>query len=243
MLPKLLHWMLHDSTYQQVYGLTVAYFAVLYFGLGPLFLGGCRQLAKWGLVHQIRPPPPPGRQVPFEIRNSVVSMLLFGFSGVAMVYLVRQGVVVLRPDTLANTVVGLALLTLWNEVHFFGVHRLLHLPFLYRRVHYVHHRSKVPTVFSVYSFHWFEALLLSTVPLTIAPWVDFSATAILLYPLASILLNFAGHCNYRFGDGRGRPWSLLATRHGSHHHLNRGGYGFATDLLDRLEGWRQPTKK
>ncbi len=234
--------MLHESSYLQGYGLTVVYFAVLYFGLGPLFLGGCRQLAKWGWVHQIRPSAPASRQVPFEIRNSVVSILVFGLSGVVMVYLVRQGVVHLRPDTPGNTVVGVALLTLWNELHFFVVHRFLHLPFLYRRVHQVHHRSKVPTVFSVYSFHWLEALLLSTVPLTIAPWVDFSATAILLYPVASILLNYAGHCNYRFGDGQGRAWKLLATRHGSHHHLNRGGYGFATDLLDRLEGWLAPKK-
>jgi Delta7-sterol 5-desaturase len=101
-------------------------------------------------------------------------------------------------------------------------------------VHVVHHRSKVPTVFSVYSLHWFEALLLSSVPLTIAPFLPFAPLAIAIYPTVSILLNFAGHCNYRFGNGKGDSWKLFATEHNEHHRLGRKNYGFALNFFDKI---------
>ena len=170
----------------------------------------------------------------FEIRHSFKSIIIFGFSGLPVVYLVRMGLIHLLPNSFFNICWGLALLTLWNELHFFLVHRLMHTPFFMRNVHKIHHKSFTPTVFSVYSFHWFEALLLSTVPLTIAPFINFAPSAIFLYPLASILINFAGHCNYRFGNGAGAAWKLFGTRHCEHHVKNSKKYGFATDIFDKI---------
>ena len=110
----------------------------------------------------------------------------------------------------------------------------MHFPFMMRKFHWVHHRTVVPTVYSVYSFHWLEAFLLSTVPLTIVPFIKFSPLAIAFYPLASILLNFSGHCNYRFGNGTGNKWQLFATKHNEHHSKGLKNYGFATFFLDLI---------
>ena len=145
-----------------------------------------------------------------------------------------MGVVTLLPDTVFNILSGIVILSLWNEVHFFIVHRIMHLPFFMKNVHYIHHRSKVSTVYAVYSFHWFEAFLLSTVPLTIMPFIPFSPFAIFLYPLASVLLNYSGHCNYRFGKGNGKSWIFFGTHHNQHHFKGRKNYGFALNFLDRL---------
>ncbi|NQY09838.1 MAG: sterol desaturase family protein [Flavobacteriales bacterium] len=171
--------------------------------------------------------------------HSLKSVLIFGFSGLPIVYLIRSGDITLLPNTFLNVVIGIALLTAWNEIHFFVVHRIMHLPFFMRNVHIIHHTSKTPTVYSVYSFHWFEALLLSTVPLTITPFVPFSIMAIFLYPLASILLNYAGHCNYRFGKGTGASWKLFGTFHNEHHAKGKKNYGFASDLLDKLNSMQK----
>ena len=103
-----------------------------------------------------------------------------------------------------------------------------------RNVHYIHHKSRVSTVYSVFSFHWLEALLLSTIPLTIVPFIPFSIVAVFIYPLVSILLNFAGHCNYRFGDGKGTSWKLFGTYHNEHHSRGRKNYGFSLNFLDKL---------
>jgi sterol desaturase/sphingolipid hydroxylase (fatty acid hydroxylase superfamily) len=46
-----------------------------------------------------------------------------------------------------------------HEVHFFCVHRLIHVPFLYKWVHSVHHNSVNPSPWSALSMHPVEHLL------------------------------------------------------------------------------------
>jgi lathosterol oxidase len=225
---------LYSYSYIQLYFLTTAYFLLLYVGLAPLFLYACKVLHRSNLLQKIAVGDVSREQIRFEMSNSVRSILIFGFSVWPLIYLIRQGIITLIPNSVLNVLVGLLILTVWNEIHFFVVHRIMHLRYFMQHVHAVHHRSVVPTVYSVYSFHWFEALLLSTVPLTIAPFVSFSPLAIALYPLASILLNYAGHCNYRFGEGTGPSWKILGTRHAEHHFRRRKNYGFATPFLDWL---------
>jgi lathosterol oxidase len=225
---------IYDFTYPQLYGVVFVYFLFLYFASAPLFLWIGKTLAKKGITHKIVDKQITNEQIKFELLHSFQSIVIFGFSAFPIIYLIRNGVIELLPDTVLNVIIGVGLLTIWNEIHFFLVHRLMHLPFFFKYVHKIHHKSKVPTVYSVYSFHWFEALLLSTVPLTITPFVSFAPLAIFLYPLTSILLNFSGHCNYRFGNGEGLSWSLFGTFHNEHHFKSRQNYGFASNLLDRL---------
>jgi Delta7-sterol 5-desaturase len=161
-------------------------------------------------------------------------MLMFSLTSVIFIYLVRHGIFKLSPDSISHTLFGVTLLTLWNEVYFFIIHRLMHIPFMMRRFHHIHHRSVTPSVYSVYSFHWFEAFLLGNVPLTLAPFISFSALTLVFYPLASILINFAGHCNHRFGDGNGSSWLTFGTTHNTHHAKGAKNYGFATFLLDTI---------
>jgi lathosterol oxidase len=214
--------------------LVVVYFGTLYFLLAPLFDLCCKVLTRKNMLHPILVKEPGPGQVRSEIKHSTVSILVFGATSLPLFYLIRTGHVTLLPDTFLTVPVGLILLNLWNEVHFYLIHRLLHRPFFMRHFHYIHHQSRVPTVYSVYSFHWVEAVLLSTVPLSIVPFIPFSPLAILLYPLSSVLLNYAGHCNYRFGNGQGKNWTLLGTHHNQHHAKGNINFGFALPYLDGL---------
>ncbi|MEL6848749.1 MAG: sterol desaturase family protein [Bacteroidota bacterium] len=231
---SIINEILYEASYLSIFLIVFAYFLALYFLLGPLFLSLCKWFESKGWVSKIVDKEVPARQIKYEIRHSLVSIVLFGFSAFPVIYLIRNGTIILLEDTVWNILGGLLILNVWNEIHFFIVHRIMHLPFFLKRVHYVHHRSRVPTVYSVYSFHWLEAALLSTVPLTIAVFLPFSIWALSLYPITSILLNYAGHCNYRFGKGTGKSWTLFGTHHNEHHYKWRQNYGFASDLLDRL---------
>ncbi|MDF2455318.1 MAG: Fatty acid hydroxylase family protein [Cytophagaceae bacterium] len=242
MTSALLHSILHNYSYLQVYGLTLAYFLVLYFLIGSLFLLVCKQLEKRKVIQPITATAAPYKNIGYEIKNSVRSIFIFGFSGIPLIYGFRTGFIALLPDTLWTALFGLVLLMVWNEIHFFLIHRLMHVSWFYKYIHVVHHRSKIPTVFSVFSFHWVEALLLSTVEFTIAVFIPFSAVALFLYPLVSILLNFAGHCNYRFGNGQGAAWKLVSTRHAAHHSINKREYGFASYALDKLFSFQKKNK-
>ena len=223
-----------NYSYVTLYWISFVAFIFLYLVVGLLFLESCKILANKKILRKIESKNVSKQQIVFEIKHSIKSIVIFGFSIIPIIYLVRLGEINLLPDTLVNVAIGIIILTVWNEIHFYIVHRVMHQKLMMKYVHIIHHKSHVPTVYSVYSFHWLEAFLLSTVPLTIIPFVPISIIAVFIYPLISILLNFAGHCNYRFGNGEGNSWLLFGTFHNQHHSRGRKNYGFAFNLLDKL---------
>jgi len=233
-LELLIENILFNESYLALYGLTFGYFTFLYFGIGYLFLSVCKILERKHLLNKIKEVDVSKEQINFEIKHSIKSIVVFGFSIIPIIYLIRVNAIELLPNTFLNILIGVIMLILWNEVHFYVVHRIMHQKRMMKHVHFIHHTSKIPTVYSVFSFHWLEAFLLSTLPLTIVPFIPFSIVAVAIYPLVSILLNFAGHCNYRFGDGKGSSWRLFGTYHNEHHSRGRRNYGFSLNILDKL---------
>jgi lathosterol oxidase len=227
-------FIVYQAPYSLLIFLIFFYFLILYFGGGFLFdrIAAFLEQRKW--LHRITQKVVTPIQIRFEIKHSVVSMFMFGISGSILIALIRAKIFLLATDTWMNLIIGVTILNIWNEVYFFIIHRLLHVPFLMRHIHWIHHRSVVPTVYSVYSFHWIEAFLLGSVPISIAYWVSFSPMTLLIYPITSILLNFAGHCNYRFGDGTGSKWFTFGTTHNEHHSKGAKKYGFGTFILDLI---------
>jgi len=223
-----------NYSYIVLFGFSFAYFIFLYFGIGSLFLSICKYLESKKILQKIKPIEAQKKQIYFEIKHSIKSIVVFGFSIIPIIYLIRIERIELLPDKWFNVLIGIIILVLWNEVHFYVVHRLMHNKFMMKNVHFIHHKSTTPTVYSVFSFHWLEAFLLSTVPFTILPFIPFSIIAIFIFPFVSILLNFAGHCNYRFGNGEGDSWILFGTYHNEHHSRGRKNYGFAFNFLDKL---------
>ena len=62
-------------------------------------------------------------------------------------------------DALLIGVAGLVLLPIWSAFHFYWVHRLLHVPFIYKHVHSLHHRNVNIGPWSGLSMHPVEHLL------------------------------------------------------------------------------------
>lgn len=234
MVNQLINDILYHYSYLLLYGIVLSYFLFLYFGLGTAFLKVCEVLHAKKWLNKIVDKEVSKKQITYEIKHSLLSIFIFGFSGFPIIYLVRTEQITVLENSLFNVIWGLVLLTIWNEIHFFLVHRLMHIPFFLKKVHYIHHRSTIPTIYSIYSFHALEAVLLSTVPFLLASVIPLSSLAIFLFPIVSILLNYAGHCNYRFGKGLGNTWQLFATNHNEHHSKGKQNYGFASDLLDRF---------
>jgi Delta7-sterol 5-desaturase len=133
----------------------------------------------------------------------------------------------------------LGALVLWNEVHFFAVHWLLHRPWLYRHVHRHHHRSVRPTPFATYAMHPVEAVLLGSVMLAVLPFVRLDLASLVLFPLCSLLLNTLGHLDHDLVPGRGEHHPLAASRRHQRHHAEvHGNHGFLLPVLDALFGTR-----
>jgi sterol desaturase/sphingolipid hydroxylase (fatty acid hydroxylase superfamily) len=222
-------------TVWQVMALGLVFFGALY------LLGGwgMTALTRWlahrgvGKVLDTRPLKPD--QLPREWRLSLQSVLLFGTGMVVPWGLLQLGWAQFAPTASAGRVVlEIIVLMLWNDVHFWVNHRLLHVKALVR-FHGDHHRSYVTTPWSTYSFHPLEALMLGNVILLPMVVHDFSFWSLAAVPVLSLVLNVIGHSNYDFFPGVSATHPLAASRrHHLHHARTHGNYGFALAFMDQL---------
>lgn len=176
-------------------------------------------------------------QVRSELILSALSILIFAMQTVGLAWLLRHDLLTvswLRSPW--HLLWELPLLYLWNELHFFVIHRVLHLKPLYRAVHVWHHRSVLTTPFSAYSFHPVESFLLGSVmPLALLLHA-FSPWALLALTVMSLTLNVSGHLPYEEMHPRSQLFRRLlghSQYHNRHHHEFHVHYAFSLAWLDR----------
>lgn len=227
----------------QVVAFGLLYFGALYLGGALLTLACTRWLLprlRHGAVLDARPLP--AGQHAREWRQSALSVAIFG-TGLLLPWLLLQWGWARVADGAggARIAAEIMALTLWNEVHFYLCHRLLHGRWL-RRFHLAHHRSVVTTPWATYSFHPVEAALLGSVIVPPMLVYDFSFAALAALPVVSIAFNSIGHSNYDFlpGAARERWWLNGARRHHLHHACYQGNYGFMLPFMDRCFGTDLP---
>lgn len=174
-------------------------------------------------------------QVQTEIRRSLVSILMFGVLSIPMYQGLRSGFlrIVFEFSPLTFLIESLALF-LWNEIHFYIVHRCFHFKIFYK-YHADHHYSHVPSPFSAYSFHWSEGILLGAVMPLIMCFHDFQIYSLMTLPVMSIFMNVLGHSNVDFFPEKPMH-SLLSfsKRHSLHHKMPHTNYGFFLPYFDLL---------
>lgn len=183
-------------------------------------------------------------QIKSEILNSLVSILVFSLQAIPLQWFVAKGIATVSFQNAWVLIWQIPLLFLWNEIHFYVMHWLLHRRWWMKKVHYVHHTSKEPTLFSIYSFHWAEAFLLGTViflPMCVFPFHIF---AILSLPLMSVVLNLMGHSNHeKENDKSPEHISRFIFRHSMHHKWSNGNFGFMLSYLDSIFKTKLPKTK
>ncbi|WP_211165650.1 sterol desaturase family protein [Azoarcus sp. TTM-91] len=219
------------------------FFGGIYF----LFGAVTTVLTRWlmpalGRGGRLDPRPVAAGQLKREIGLSVCSALLFGAGMVFPWGLLQLGWARLAVEpSWWRVVLEILVLVVWNEVHFYANHWLLHTRWL-RRFHNPHHRSVVTTPWATYSFHPVEAVMLGNVILLPMVVHDFSFAALFSVPLFSLLFNCIGHSNYDFLPDfhRDRWWLNGARRHHLHHACFTGNYGFMFPFMDRLCGTALP---
>lgn len=237
------HASLLDLTWYQVVAFGLAYFSAIYLLLGALTLWLTRRvLPALGHGSVLDRRAVPTGQLAREWRLSALSIVIFGTGLLVPWWLLKLGWA--RIDDQAGALqiaLEVLALTLWNEVHFYANHRLLHTRW-FKRFHLPHHRSVVTTPWATYSFHPLEAVLLGNVILLPMVLHDFSLPALLALPIISLVFNNIGHSNYDFlpGAAHDRWWLNGARRHHLHHACYSGNFGFMLPFMDRWFGTNLP---
>ncbi len=185
------------------------------------------------------------RQIVFEVKNTAITLALGTVTAVGISLLYAANKTKLTTDAhslgwpmIALTFVGLLV---FNDAWFYGWHRLLHHPKLFRHVHAVHHKSVDVNPFSSYSFHALEGLILGAWVLPVVMFVPIYLPMLGAIQAVGLANNMMSHLGYEFLP----PWLLripllrwinTATFHSMHHTNLQGNYALMFRWLDRLFG-------
>jgi sterol desaturase/sphingolipid hydroxylase (fatty acid hydroxylase superfamily) len=133
---------------------------------------------------------------------------------------------------------------IYHELHFYCIHRLIHVPVLYKYIHSVHHNSVNPSPWSSLSMHPVEHLLY---------WSD--SLIHLILPSHPLLLLYGlhvtgtgavvGHVGFdKIELGKDSAVDSHAYAHYLHHKYFEVNYADGTTALDKLFGtWHDGSKE
>jgi lathosterol oxidase len=120
----------------------------------------------------------------------------------------------------------------------------MHHPKLYKKFHYIHHKSIYPTPFAAFSFNATEAIVESTVFILIAMIIPVHISVLIIFTLFSLIMNVYGHMGMDvLPEKVQESWPLKYINHPTHHawhhrHFN-GNYGLYLKMWDKIMGtWK-----
>jgi lathosterol oxidase len=225
---------------QSFIGQAIGYFAVV----------GTVYAAVWGWGRErfkrARVPGPrrvDSRQLRREVAQTFVTLLAGTTSAGAVVGLHAAGLAKLSDAPVSPWTVGawVGAGILFNDAWFYGWHRLLHHPRLFRHIHVVHHKSLDVNPFTSYSFHAAEAVLLGAWIVPAAVVLPIPMAALGALQVIGLANNVMAHLGYEFLPAwllkvPVLRWTNTATFHSLHHTRSRGNFGLHTRLWDRVFG-------
>eukprot|EP00761_Pharyngomonas_kirbyi_P003258 gb/GECH01003262.1/.p1 GENE.gb/GECH01003262.1/~~gb/GECH01003262.1/.p1 ORF type:complete len:267 (+),score=61.53 gb/GECH01003262.1/:1-801(+) len=135
-----------------------------------------------------------------------------------------------NPNTIGFTIVSVFLLFLYMNVAEYYWHRLMHIPFFYRRWHKIHHSYKSPEPFDdlyVHPIEQFGFMCILHFPSLIVPFSSY---------FYYILLNASQGILDHSGIDLNIPILYDSRIHDEHHRNFRCNYCFLSPIMDILHG-------
>lgn len=141
--------------------------------------------------------------------------------------------------------VSVLLALIVHDTYFYWMHRMVHHPKLFRRVHLVYHKSVNPSPWASYSFHFSEAILESMIAPIILVLIPMHAIALVLFSFLSFIVNVYRHLGFEIAPKWLRHSILFeflttSTHHNMHHSKFKGNYGLYFRIWDRVMGTEHP---
>lgn len=241
------------ATWEQGIRLTLLLFTVIWIRYLVFAFGFYWSLFKWWrqplAQRHLSTKPISAVQLRREIRWSTLTSLLFALSGTLMVIAWQKGYTQLYLDRSTYSwwmpVISVVLTLFLHETYYYWLHRWMHRPRVYRKVHKIHHDSIQTSAMTSFSFHPYEALLQAiAVPLivVIIPMHIYVLLGLLALMTITGTLNHAGvelYPRWLLRSWLGR-WIIGATHHDLHHKQFRYNFGLYFTFWDRWMGTESP---
>ena len=184
------------------------------------------------------------KRIPFEIRQSVKSLIITSGCVAGGLWLQWQGWTVFPPLELnwTNGIIMFVITMVLYDAWFYWMHRLMHIKALYR-FHSLHHQSVAPTVWSNYSDTYTDAFGMQAFYL-IAPLIlPIPPVVLILHRVWDHINGQIGHSGFEFfADRTTRSPSpmVCVTFHDQHHQYFNYNFANFFSIWDRLFGTLHP---
>lgn len=184
-------------------------------------------------------------QIKKEIIYSIKSSAIFAAVGAGMYWLWENGhtAVYLDPAQFGYWYlpVSLLIILLLHETYYYWVHRWMHHPKVFRKVHKVHHESLTPTPWTAFSFHPWEGLIEALVLPAILIFLPVNIYVLGFYLVFMTLSSVINHLDIEiypesFQKSRLGKEFIGATHHHYHHSEFNTNYGLYFTFWDRIMG-------
>lgn len=128
-----------------------------------------------------------------------------------------------------------------HDAYFYWIHRLLHRPLLFRRLHFLHHKSCNPTPWSTFSFHPLESFMQAGIMVLIVMIIPVTKWHLLFENVVMLGFSVCGHGGWEiypkgFLKTWGGKWFNTAVGHNQHHEHVKGNYGLYFLWWDKWMG-------
>jgi len=207
----------------------------------------------WGRAHGGAPAAfETGRHVRRELGYSFLTVIVYGLVNAALFgwHWVDHSLIYLDASAYPAWWFWLSIpaMLLLHDTLFYWLHRAMHMRWLFRLMHRVHHRSVHPTAYAAYSFHPAEAAGEALIVVAIIYIIPVHPLAFLIFQTISTAYNVYGHCGREFypagvASHRLGRWLNTSTAHAAHHLHGRHNYGLYSLGWDRLMGTVDPAYK
>jgi sterol desaturase/sphingolipid hydroxylase (fatty acid hydroxylase superfamily) len=177
-----------------------------------------------------------------EIIWSGITSLIFSIAGVCMLILWQKGYtrlyVNINDYPLWYLPLSLFIYMFIHETYYYWLHRWMHLPAVFRRIHKVHHDSIQTSSWTSFSFHPYESLLQAViipVLLFVIPIHIYILLALLVIMTLSAIINHASVEIYPSGfekDWIGK-WVIGSVHHDIHHKRFKYNFGLYFTFWDK----------
>ncbi|WP_373058924.1 sterol desaturase family protein [Zunongwangia sp. H14] len=181
-------------------------------------------------------------QLKNEIKWSIWSSAIFAVSGAILYWLWQNGFTAIYLDINAYELwylpLSLAIVLFLHETYYYWVHRWMHNPQIFRKVHKVHHDSFTPTPWTSFSFHPWESVLEAIILPIILLIVPVNIYVLGFYLLLMTLSSVVNHLDIeiypkRFLQSNIGKQFIGATHHHYHHTEFKTNYGLYFTFWDR----------
>ncbi len=128
-----------------------------------------------------------------------------------------------------------------HDTWFYWTHRWMHLPWLFRIAHAVHHDSRPPTAWAAMSFHPIEALTGAIVIPLLVLLIPVHVGVLAIILTIMTIMGVSNHMGWEMFprnmvNGPLGHGLITATHHQKHHDKYRGNYGLYFRFWDKICG-------